>query len=1016
MKKFGIRAVSIAVATLIAGCGGGGGANNSPADISGRVIDGYIKGATVFWDCNKNGIFDSGEESTTTGDDGIYKIKNKGEDGCQLLAYVPSNAVDKDRPFDVGRSAYTMRAVPGIYDLITPFTTIISGKMASDGISVDQANSALAGILGVNKNLLVDFIGNKDPELSAFAVDVRRVLEMAALNKIPAGSSIFDAIKLRYADSAFMASVARGVEVFDYSFTSAIDRVSKFYNGSPGNKLVRRVSFSDAQVNDNLDRIAGQVNSRGGALFGSADWSKFSDEEIKKIFLSINQANSVRPISSRSIDLQEIQKRRNFLFSAASSELNLTIENENDLSTFFTNNPGATWDWLLESLSISGELAVDLATVATAIPVKYIKPKSMGKLVEFVGENGAGTFFKEGSQLATSYAKCVTAIFRVQSAGGVEFADKIPGFVLDCGAFFFDNIKEISKIQKNNKISDVFNVATNVLDASGNVYLTLTEQDKLLIVYRYYITIFGLLHGVLDGVPDPVTEKVNAGINIGVQTLKAIVASIELEKAANEKRDEKYDAAFKLYNERASKIWRSYYISFLEIYDDYYFRVADASACTNGTELDLVGVCSPPVIASVSGVSPAVANLSQATTFTITGQNLPLTPTMTLGGIPCQIQSSPAPTASGFTAVCTPSGGAGSQVVKVSDASGVVIDQSKSVNVNVVPNTAATGWTVSTYVQYQYMQLAGITIDPDLNIYGTDIGYHRVYKISSDRQINLYFDLWSGYVNCGHIMNPYSVTLGVDGYLYVADTGYNIIDVLDAKNSKIKSYGYCRHGSGSPDVFRFNGPVGIVSARDGSIYVANAGTINTVENNYIAKISSNGSTSVLAGSNSPGFADGQGSAASFNFQGLSGMAVDSSGNIYVADSGNHRIRKVSPGGYVTTVAGSGVAGFQDGQALSAAFKNPSAVAVDSKGNIYVADAGNLKIRMISVGGVVTTIAGGGGVVNNEAIDGVGGAASFLALFGMAIDRNDNIYVTDAWLKDGGWYWGKIRKISYGVVN
>ncbi|WP_293996343.1 hypothetical protein [Sphaerotilus sp.] len=285
MKKFGIRAVSIAVATLIAGCGGGGSDGNGLTDISGRVIDGYIKGATVFWDCNKNGVFDSSEESTVTGDDGVYKIKNKSGDGCQLLAYVPSSAVDKDRPFDVGRSAYTMRAVPGIYDLITPFTTIISGKMASDGISVDQANSALAGVLVVNKNLLVDFIGNKDPELSAFAVDVRRVLEMAALNKIPAGSSIFEAVKLRYADSAFMASVARGIEVFDYSFTSTIDRVSKFYNGNPGNKLVRRVVFSDSQINADLDRIAGQVNSRGGALFGSADWNKFSDDEIKKYSL-----------------------------------------------------------------------------------------------------------------------------------------------------------------------------------------------------------------------------------------------------------------------------------------------------------------------------------------------------------------------------------------------------------------------------------------------------------------------------------------------------------------------------------------------------------------------------------------------------------------------------------------------------------------------------------------------------------------------------------------------------------
>ena len=87
------------------------------------------------------------------------------------------------------------------------------------------------------------------------------------------------------------------------------------------------------------------------------------------------------------------------------------------------------------------------------------------------------------------------------------------------------------------------------------------------------------------------------------------------------------------------------------------------------------------VPAAVGIITPTSASLNVATTFTITGQNLPLTPTMTLGGIPCQIQSSPAPTASGFTAVCTPGGAAGSQVVKISDSAENVIDQSKSVTV-----------------------------------------------------------------------------------------------------------------------------------------------------------------------------------------------------------------------------------------------------------------------------------------------------------------------------------------------
>ncbi len=644
------------------------------------------------------------------------------------------------------------------------------------------------------------------------------------------------------------------------------------------------------------------------------------------------------------------------------------------------------------------------------------------ELKAFVSDSGRGSLFKSGTQIATSYAKCVKAIYVLDDVlaitGEVDYSDAISGFVFDCGAFFFDNIKEISKIQKNGKISDAFDVAAKVLDASGNVYLTLTEKDKLLIVYRYYITIFGLLHTALDGVPDPVTKKVNAGIDIGVQGLKAMVASMELEKAANEKRDEKYDAAFKLYNERASKIWRSYFISFLEIYDDYYFRVADASACTNGTELDLVGVCSPPVIASVSGVSPAVANLSQATTFTITGQNLPLTSVLSIADATCQTPTNR--TATGFTVVCTPGGAAESKVVTVKTDTeangGVVIDASRVVTVQNSPSSY--GWNVSTHAQYQYMQLFGISMGSDGSIYGADIHQHSVHKVAKNGIVSAFFNINSGYVDCAYMLNPYSVAVGRDGEVYVADTGYNIIDKLTGVNSKAQTFGYCKYPYGviSYNGVKFNGPVGIAVGPDGSVYTANAGNGDLIERNYIAKIKPDGSTLILAGSNSTGFANGQGVAASFNFESLSGMTVDQNGNIYVADNGNHVVRKISPDGYVATVAGSGVAGFLDGPASIASFKNPTAVAIDSKGNMYVADSGNLKVRMISANGIVSTIAGGGAIVNNETVDGVGGSASFLALFGMTVDKDDNIYVTDAWRKDGGWYWGKIRKISYGIIK
>ena len=102
----------------------------------------------------------------------------------------------------------------------------------------------------------------------------------------------------------------------------------------------------------------------------------------------------------------------------------------------------------------------------------------------------------------------------------------------------------------------------------------------------------------------------------------------------------------------------------------------------------------------------------------------------------------------------------------------------------------------------------------------------------------------------------------------------------------------------------------------------------------------------LAGSGSPSFVDGTGTGASFN--GSNGIGVDSAGNVYVADTSNHRIRKITPAGVVTTLAGSGSPSFVDGTGTGASFNYPTGVVVDSAGNVYVADNGNNRIRKISV--------------------------------------------------------------------
>jgi sugar lactone lactonase YvrE len=178
-------------------------------------------------------------------------------------------------------------------------------------------------------------------------------------------------------------------------------------------------------------------------------------------------------------------------------------------------------------------------------------------------------------------------------------------------------------------------------------------------------------------------------------------------------------------------------------------------------------------------------------------------------------------------------------------------------------------------------------------------------------------------------------------------------------------------------------PYGVAADGAGNVYFSEGGNRNAV-----SILAPDGSTRVLAGA-AEGYSDGTGATAAFNTP--SGIALDAQGNVYVADTGNHAIRKIARDGTVSTLAGSGIAGYADGQGAQAQFNGPVGVAVDEGGVVYVADTYNDRIRRIAPDGSVSTLAGSG---RPGFADGIGMTAQFDTPSGIAVGK-DGVYVADS---------------------
>jgi len=240
-------------------------------------------------------------------------------------------------------------------------------------------------------------------------------------------------------------------------------------------------------------------------------------------------------------------------------------------------------------------------------------------------------------------------------------------------------------------------------------------------------------------------------------------------------------------------------------------------------------------------------------------------------------------------------------------------------------------------------------------------------------------DFIDGLGSAASFDSPQGITVGAaDGNIYVADSFNSAIRKVTTAGdvTTLSGNGAIGYVDGPIATAQFYAPQSLVTDATGNIYVADYG------NNNIRKISPDGTVSTFAGSGDAGYADGTGTKATFNSP--RGLAIDGSGNIFVADMGNNLIRKITPAGVVTTFAGSRGASYLDNAtATSATFNRPNGIAIDANNNVYVAEALNHTIRKITPAGVVTTFIGG-----NKQTTLVGGPSA------IAFDKSGNLFITD----------------------
>jgi hypothetical protein len=310
----------------------------------------------------------------------------------------------------------------------------------------------------------------------------------------------------------------------------------------------------------------------------------------------------------------------------------------------------------------------------------------------------------------------------------------------------------------------------------------------------------------------------------------------------------------------------------------------------------------------------------------------------------------------------------------------------------------------------------GVTLDAAGNLYIADLLNHRIRKVATDGTISTVAGNGSttfagdgGAATSASLSEPVDVALDAAGNLYIADENNHRIrkvttDGIISTVAGSDTAGFAGDG-GAATSASLTRPRSVTLDAAGNLYIADS------RNHRIRKVATDGTISTVAGNSlAGGFAGDGGAATSASLKYPRGVTLDAAGNLYIADQFNHRIRKVATDGTISTVAGNGTPTFagDGGAATSASLNTPSAVSLDAAGNLYIADFNNHRIRKVDTDGIISTVAGN----DTPGFAGDDGAATSASLYrpsGVTLDAAGNLYIAD----NGN---NRIRKLLFNLAD